>query len=123
MVEIYNRDPDDINYKEGIVEVTDPVEICIGQLKMLLLTNKGEVLGDPKFGLSLEEKIFTLDLSEESLKAEIYKNLRIYVPLFGTLGGYFNLSFYQGINRDIAVLDFFLRKNENAGPAISIKVS
>ena len=66
MVEIYNRDPSDPKYKQNIVEVTQPVEICIGQLKMLLLTNKGEVLGDPKFGLNLEDLVFSFDLSEKT---------------------------------------------------------
>ena len=71
MVEIYNRDPSDINYKTNIVEVTQPVEICLGQLKMFLLTNKGDVLGDPKFGLNLEDLVFSLELSEKTLRDEI----------------------------------------------------
>jgi len=52
MREIYNRDPLDPNYNPYQIETSDPVEICVGQIKMLLLTNKGEVLGDPKFGRS-----------------------------------------------------------------------
>lgn len=123
MVEIYNRDPSDLNYKKDIVEVSDPVEICLGQLKMLLLTNKGEVLGDPKFGLSLEEKIFVFDLSEQSLREEIQNSLNTYIPLFGQLGGSFNLKFFQGMERDIALLDFFIPNTGDSGPAVSIKVS
>ena len=49
MVEIYNKDPEDFNYKENILEITNPTDICVGQLKMMLVTNRGEVLGDPKF--------------------------------------------------------------------------
>lgn len=123
MVEIYNKDPEDFNYKENIVEVTKPTDVCIGQIKMILLTNKGEVLGDPKFGLNLDELIFSLDLSEDSLKERINDHLRIYVPLFSQLGGYFDLKFYQGTNRDIAYLDFYLPDYSNDSPAIVLKVS
>jgi hypothetical protein len=123
MIEIYNRDPSDPNYKENIVEITQPVEICVGQLKMLLLTNKGEVLGDPKFGLNLEDLVFSLELSEKTLRDEIDKGLRFYVPLFAQLGGYFDLKFYQGTERDICLLDFYIPSSGNESPTISLKVS
>ncbi len=123
MVEIYNRDPSDFNYKSNIVEVTQPVEICLGQLKMFLLTNKGDVLGDPKFGLNLEDLVFSLELSEKTLRDEIDQGLRVYVPLFAQLGGYFNLKFYQGTERDIAILDFYIPKSGDESPLISLKVS
>jgi len=123
MVEIYNRDPSDLNYKENIIEITQPVEICLGQLKTLLLTNKGEVLGDPKFGINLEELVFSMELSEKTLRDEIQDSLRVYVPLFDQLGGYFELKFYQGTERDIALLDFYISQSGNESPVITMKVS
>jgi hypothetical protein len=123
MIEIYNRDPSDFNYKSDIVEITQPVEICLGQLKMFLLTNKGDVLGDPKFGLNLEDLVFSLELSEKTLRDEIEQGLRFYVPLFAQLGGYFDLKFYQGTERDIALLDFYIPQNGNESPLISLKVT
>jgi hypothetical protein len=123
MIEIYNRDPSDFNYKSDIVEITQPVEICLGQLKMFLLTNKGDVLGDPKFGLNLEDLVFSLELSEKTLRDEIEQGLRFYVHLFAQLGGYFDLKFYQGTERDIALLDFYIPQNGNESPLISLKVS
>ena len=64
MRELYPRDPDDRYYDPSQIEITDPVEICIGQIKMMLLTDKGSVLGDPKFGLNLESLVYELNLSE-----------------------------------------------------------
>lgn len=123
MREIYNRDPSDVKYKSGLVEVTDPVEIAIGQLKMLLLTNPGEVLGDPKFGIGLENLIFDLGLSEKSIKERININIINYAPLFYDIGGYFEVSFYLGENRDIAVFDFYIPVNSEGLPIITLKVS
>lgn len=123
MVELYNRDPGDPNYKKDVIDITDPIEICLGQLKMLLLTNKGEVLGDPKFGLNLDELVFSLDLSEKTLQDEINKNIIVYVPLFNQLGGYFTLQFFQGTQRDIAFLDFFIPSYGGQSPLVSLKVT
>jgi hypothetical protein len=121
MIEIYNRDPGDPLYKENILEVTDPIEICIGQLKMCLLTNKGEVLGDVSFGMNLDNMIFELALSEQSIKSELNIHLNTYASIFFDLGGYYELEFYQGTERDIAYLDFFLPSYGGENPIISLK--
>jgi len=123
VIEIYNRDPGDFGYKDDVIETTDPIEICIGQIKMLLLTNKGEVLGDPLFGIALDELIFNLELSEESVKAEIDFQMNTYCPLFYQLGGYFKLEFFQGTLRDIANVYFFIPSYSRKSPAISLQVT
>lgn len=122
MIEIYNRDPGDFGYKKDVLETTDPIEICIGQLKMLLLTNKGEVLGDPGFGIGLDNLVFNLELSEDSIRKEINFQLNTYSPLFSELGGYFKLEFYQGTLRDIANIYFFIPSYSTQSPAITLQV-
>ena len=123
MIELYNRDPGDYGYKKDILETTDPIEICIGQLKMLLLTNKGVVLGDPGFGIGLDDLIFNLELSEESVRKEISFQLQTYCPLFYELSGSFKLEFFQGTLRDIANIYFFIPGYSNQSPAISLQVT
>jgi len=123
MREIYNRDPLDPNYNPYQIETSDPVEICVGQIKMLLLTNKGEVLGDPKFGLNLEDLIFNLNLSESSIKKELDLFLMTYIPLFKKLGGSYDLKFYQGTQRDIATLDFKIPVNGGLSPVVTLRIT
>lgn len=122
MVEIYNRDPEDPGYKEGQLEITDEVEIAIGQIKMLLLTEKGEVLGDPAFGLGLDSLLFELNLSEDSIREEIRKQIDVYAPMFNKVGGYFDIKFYIGTNRDIGLFDFYIPVIGTNTPTISLKV-
>lgn len=121
--EIYNRDPSDPSYKADQIEVTDPLEACIGKLKMLIFTRKGEVLGDPRFGLNLEDLIYDFNISEKGLRDEIQKYLITYVPEFENLGGTFDLKFYLGTNRDIATLDFKFASNSNLSPTVSLILS
>jgi len=123
MIEIYNRDPGDPFFKSDVIEISDPIEICIGQLKMILLTIKGEVLGDPSFGLSLEELVFSMDLSQKALQDEIDRHIRNYVPIFYQLGGYFDVEFYAGTERDIVYLNFFIPNYGGKSPLVSLKVT
>lgn len=123
MREIYNRDPLDPKYNPFQVETTDPIEICTGQLKMLLLTNRGEVLGEPRFGLNLEDLLFNLNLSENGIRSELDSFLRTYIPIFQMLGGTYELKFYQGINRDIATLDFFIPSDGGLSPVVTLRVT
>jgi hypothetical protein len=121
--EIYNRDPDDPNYKANQLEVTDPLEACLGKLKMLIFTRRGEVLGDPSFGLDLEELIYDLNLSESSVRKEIQSNIKAYIPEFEALGGTYELKFYLGTNRDIATLDFRFNSNSGLSPIVTLLIS
>jgi hypothetical protein len=121
--EIYNRDPDDPNYKADQLEVTDALEACIGKIKMLIFTRKGEVLGDPSFGLDLEELIYDLELSEFSIRKEIEDNIKTYIPEFESLGGTYDLKFYLGTNRDIATLDFKFNSNSGLSPLVTLLIS
>ena len=123
MREINNRAPGDPKYKANQLEVTDPVEICVCQLKMLILTGKGEVLGDPKFGFDLEALLYELNLSEASIRKELDKQLYIYCPLFSALNGYYKLQFYVGTLRDIATLDFYINAEAAESPVITLKYS
>jgi hypothetical protein len=90
---------------------------------MLLLTIKGEVLGDPSFGLSLEELVFSMDLSQKTLTDEIDRSIRNYVPMFNQLGGYFNVEFYAGTARDIVYLNFYIPSYGGQSPLVSLKVT
>jgi hypothetical protein len=121
--EIYNRDPSDPNYKASQIEVTDTIEACIGKLKMLIFTRKGEVLGDPRFGLNLEDLIYDFDISEKALRDEIQRYLITYIPEFDILGGTFEIKFFLGTNRDIATIDFKLASNSNLSPTVSLLIS
>jgi hypothetical protein len=60
-LDIYFRGPGDPNFKDGIYQVTDDIENTIQQVRMTLLTKKGEVLGEPDFGFGMERYLFEFD--------------------------------------------------------------
>lgn len=65
--EIYFRDQNDPKYRADQVEVTDDLEATIQQIMMTIFTKKGEVLGEPNFGLNLDNYLFEFDVDPTSL--------------------------------------------------------
>lgn len=117
--EIYPRNPDDPNYKEGLLHTDDEVEILIGMIKQCMLTRPGEVLGDPYFGIDLEGMIFDLEVDQNTLERAIRLHLLTYVPLASTKYSVdFSVGFLRGTTRDACVIDFAIKGN----PLIGIKI-
>ena len=65
--EIYFRDQNDPKFQADKVEVTDDLEATIQQIMMTIFTKKGEVLGEPNFGLNLDNYLFEFDVDPTSL--------------------------------------------------------
>lgn len=59
--DFYLRTIDDPNYVPGVLTVQDEIENLVAQIKMTLLTSKGEVLGMPDFGFSAYDFLFDLN--------------------------------------------------------------
>lgn len=117
--EIYPRNPDDPNYKEGLLHTDDEVEILIGMIKNCMLSRPGEVLGDPYFGIDLEGLIFELEIDQVSLRKAIELHLITYAPLaYSTFNVDFEIGFFKGETRDACVIDFAIKGN----PILGIKI-
>lgn len=106
--ELFMRDLSDPNYKEGILETSDEMEMLIGQIKMILLTNRGEVLGAPDFGMSLEEQLYTFDANEYSLRSALRDHMIKFCPLGEKYSVDFDVKFARGTVRDICIIDVFI---------------
>lgn len=76
MGDFYFRPTTDPNYKEDIFESIDDIENTITQTRMTILTKKGEVLGEPNFGIDATKYLFEfegypLDLLEKEAAEQI----------------------------------------------------
>lgn len=77
MLDFFFRDPTDPNYRTGIYESSDKIENTITQIRMTLLTRKGEVLGEPNFGFDATGYLFefegdSLDHIEKAADEQIH---------------------------------------------------
>lgn len=77
--DFYTRDENDPKFRPDQVEVYDELEACITQVRMTLLTNKGEVLGESDFGIQVEKYLFDFDLNPFQLADEANSQVSKYV--------------------------------------------
>jgi hypothetical protein len=113
--EIYMRAPGDPNYKENTLESSDEIEALLGQLRMIMLTNGGEILGAPNFGLSLEETLFTLDFNEYALQSALRDQVIRFCPLAEAYNVTFDVKFARGTVRDICFIDTYVNGDKVFG--------
>lgn len=77
--EIYLRNIEDPNYQEGILEHSNDVESIIQQIRMILGTDYGQVLGDCNFGVSLKKLVFQTKIPKQKIEQLIQEQINDYV--------------------------------------------
>jgi hypothetical protein len=118
-MEFYVRAEGDPNYDPYKVHSESEIAQVITQIETILFTRKGEVLGDPDFGASIEDLIYTLNYSEGVINQAIEQQIQRYVPLAGKYGVVVETKFYKGTVRDIAQVDITLDSKYQVGVYIN----
>lgn len=77
--DFYMRDEFDPKFRPDQIEVYDEIEAAITQTRMTLLTNKGEVLGEPNFGLQVEKYLFEFEVNPFQLSDDANQQIQKYV--------------------------------------------
>lgn len=76
MDDFYFRNINDENFKDNIFSVSNEIENTVSQVRMTILTKKGEVLGEPNFGIDATKYLFEfegypLDILEKEASEQI----------------------------------------------------
>ena len=74
MVDIYTRLGSDQLYSPQ-VETTDGMEQILSQIKMILGTTPGDVLGAPYFGANIKKYLFNLSYNQEEINKIITETI------------------------------------------------
>jgi hypothetical protein len=77
--DFYTRVPGDPKRQENVYETSDDIEAMIGQIRMTLLTEKGEVLGEPDFGVDINKYLFEFDIDPFTLSNDALEQITTYV--------------------------------------------
>lgn len=96
-------------YQSDRIIEDDEIEVIIQKLEMILFTNKGEVLGDVNFGVSLEYYLWQTRVTSSSLKNKIEEQISLYIPELNSLGYDLTVDLFEGTVRDILYLNFIIK--------------
>lgn len=73
------RDNSDPKWQYDKLEVNEDIELLLNKIRMILITKRGEVMGEPELGLDLEDMLFDFTFDEHTLKQSFYAQLQKYV--------------------------------------------
>jgi phage baseplate assembly protein W len=113
--EIYCRNVNDPGFLPGIIETDSALEAILTKIRMIIFTKKGEVLGEPNFGLNLEDQLFEFSFNETQIKKDFYAQLANYVPDTRNIPVDIKVKFEEGTVRDIAYIDIYLNSKKYLG--------
>jgi len=113
--EIYTRAPDDLYYKEDVYEHSSDLENLLGQIRMILYTKHGDVMGSYNFGFNLEDNIFLFNLSEDAINNKLMEMLTTYCTDFDKFKVKVDVQFFNGSIRDICLIDIIVDDEKQIG--------
>ena len=106
--ELYMRDPSDPLYTENILEQSSEVEALLSQIRMILFTKQGDVLGSYTFGYNLEDNLFLFNLNEDELRNKLVDSIFYFCPDAATYNVDITVQFFRGSVRDVCLIDIYI---------------
>lgn len=113
--ELYLRDPTDPLYNSNILEQSSEIETLINEIKMILFTKQGDVLGAYTFGYNLEDNLFLFNLSDVELRTKLLESIMHYCPDASIYNVDLTVQFFQGTMRDICLIDIYIQGSKSLG--------
>lgn len=113
--DFYTREDGDAKYEDSRLEISDDLESAIQQIKMTIFTNKGDVLGEPDFGLDIEKYLFEYNIDSDGIARDASAQINKYAGQLTKRSISVDSTVYpdQVSNRDIFVLLINLPEQEN----------
>lgn len=88
-------------YKEGEIVVDDPLRAIVNKIEMVLMTNKGEFIGDVNFGADLPLYLWQTRVSVDFIKSNIQEQFDIYIPELRQFNSTLDVEITEGTYQDI----------------------
>lgn len=106
MREFYVRDESDANYNPDVLEVSNDIEALIYQVKMIMGTNRGEILGEVNCGANMMDLLFSFDFDPSTFNTALVEQTNIY----SEMARHYNMRYMvrrvrQQSHSDMGVID------------------
>lgn len=96
--DFYIKNKFEPKYLDSLIIEEDIINVIIQKYKLIIFTNKGDLLGDPDFGGDIELLLFQTKVSESFVKNEIIKQINKYIPELMNMNYGLELIFTQDPN-------------------------
>jgi hypothetical protein len=96
------RDP---NYDEQLLENVTFIDTVVAKVQMILMTNKGDVLGDPDFGGDIPMYLWKTRFPASSIQLSLNDQFQKYIPELSPSDYKINVYILPGKLQDIGVIN------------------
>ena len=97
-IDFYIKSPNHPKFNDTSLIEDDLIRVIIQKYEMIILTNKGDVFGDPNFGASLEELLNQTKVSDRFVKDEINNQIYEYIPEISSVNYELDVKFIKDVN-------------------------
>ncbi len=97
-IDFYIKSPNHPKFNDTSLIEDDLIRVIIQKYEMIILTNKGDVFGDPNFGTSLEELLNQTKVSDRFVKDEINNQIYEYIPEISSVNYELDVKFIKDVN-------------------------
>lgn len=115
MADFYLKVDGDPDFEPNLLEIDDDLEMLLNQIEMILFTRQGDVLGDEFFGSNIEDLVYSSRSSARVIETAIYNQISGYCPLARKYKTEVDIRFFEGAERDIAVIDIVINGERQTG--------
>lgn len=106
--DIYIKGVKDPLFKENVLETNTYIDTVISKIYMILMTNKGDVLGDPNFGADIPTYLWKTRFPASTLQQNIIEQFETYIPELSSSDYTINIYILPGTVQDIGVIQIDL---------------
>ncbi len=113
-IDFYIKSPNHPKFNDTSLIEDDLIRVIIQKYEMIILTNKGDVFGDPNFGASLEELLNQTKVSDRYVKDEINNQIYEYIPEISSINYELDVRFVKDVNMiyEIMIVKFKISEFE-----------
>lgn len=104
-MEFYVKNIGDPKYQSDKLQQDDEIAQLLTQIETLLFTRRGDVLGNPDFGVNLEDYVYEFQYNNYQIKNIVVNQIASYIPLAGKYNVKVNVDFTEETDRSVMFLD------------------
>ena len=106
--DFYIRNEKDPAFDENRLENTTFLDTVIAKIQMILMTNKGQVFGNPDFGADIPRYLWKTKFPASTIQANIQEQFALYIPELAVSDYKITVYILPGKIQDIGVIQIDL---------------
>lgn len=114
-MELYIKAIGDPNFSDDQLQSDEEIQLMLTQIETLIFTNKGEVMGQPDFGLNLEDYVYSLMYNDDMLKGVVSNAISRWVPLSSKFPVDVNVDYTTESDRNAVYIDIIIDSKYGIG--------